>query len=128
MAILCTLIFIAFLCRNSTYKYVPLNEEIPLFETRVFTPDTLDVSIWLQCYRFYFVLGRNAYSYEHVYSVDIKVKKFIRRPEICIERYQKDIDTHRFLYFYAKHYTRIQQEIEEGQHRSYQASQACLED
>ena len=128
MTILGTLLFIAFCCRNIRYKYVPPNGESPLFKTRVCMPLQLDAAIWVQCYRYYYVLGKQAYSYEHVHSVEIRPKKFSYRPQVRIDRYEKEINTHRYLYFYAEHAQRILHEIEAGKQRVGMVTTTYLEE
>lgn len=128
LPLLITLLATAFFCRNILYKYVPANEEIPLYQTRVFMPDTLNASLWLQCYRHYFVVGDRAFAYEKIQSVSLIPKKFTFRPEIRIHRYEDDINTHRYLFFYAGNHERIVQEIQDGVKRAQHAVQALIEE
>jgi hypothetical protein len=117
MEILYTLLIVAFCLRNYPYTYTPENDEVPLFQTRVCNPMRLDASVPLTFYRYYFVLGRKTYSYELIDEVSIQTKWYSHRPEICVDRYEDNIRTHRYLFFLGKEFDRIEQELIEGKKR-----------
>ena len=127
MSIFATLVIIAFCFRNYRYTYIPPNDEIPRYVTRVSNPLRLDVSVQLQCFGYYFVLGRQTYSYDLIQDVTIVPKWYSHRPEICIDRYENGIDTHRYLFFLGEDYERIQQELLAGKNRMLEVEHVFTE-